>query len=84
MKSFGIRVGRNPVTGVFIRSCTDTGTTAPGIWDWFTRWFRSLRRRPVKLWAGAAVLSGGSTGRGSDFMFTYQLLADLSFSLAVG
>jgi len=27
MKSFGIRVGRNPMTGVFIRSCTDTGTT---------------------------------------------------------
>ena len=27
MKSFGIRVGRNPMTGVLIRSCTDTGTT---------------------------------------------------------
>lgn len=27
MKSYGIRVGRNPMTDVFTRSRTDTGTT---------------------------------------------------------
>lgn len=47
-------------------------------------WFCSGLSVSVQLWAGAAVSSEGSVGRGSAFKFTYWLLAGFSFLLALG